>query len=260
MSEPNMPDSAEERVSLEQRGHVLIIRMERDRKRNAIDSHMTQSLDAALNRLDDDPDLRCGVLVGGEQAFSAGTDLADGPGEPTERGGPYGVIRRRRQTPLIAAVEGIAFGGGFEVVLACDMVTAAESAQFGLPEVARGVIPTCGGLFRPWQSLPLTVAKQLVLTGQPMSAQRAYELGIVNVLAEDGGALDAALTLADQVCQNSPFSVSTSLSVMNDVLEADEKLGWSSTEQATETVLVSEDRREGVAAFLEKRAPQWTGR
>src|SRR5699024_11803333 len=131
MTDSNMPDAAEKRVSVEQRGHVLIIRMERARKRNAIDSLMTQSLDAALNGLDDDPELRCGVLVGGEQAFSAGTDLADGPGEPTERGGPYGVIRRRRQTPLIAAVEGIAFGGGIEVVLACDMVTRSEERRVG---------------------------------------------------------------------------------------------------------------------------------
>lgn len=249
-----------DRVSLQRRGRVLIIQMERADKANAIDSRMTQSLDAALNLLDDDPELWCGVLVGGPRAFSAGTDLANGAGEPTERGGPYGVVKRQHRTPLIAAVEGLALGGGFELVLACDMVTAARSARFGLPEVARGVIPTCGGLFRGWQSLPLTVAKQLMLTGQPLSAQRAYELGIVNTLAEDGQALEAALELAEQVCENSPFAVSSSLTAIQQVLAAEEDLGWSKTDQALEAVVASADRQEGVAAFLEKRSPRWQGR
>lgn len=252
--------AAPHRVSLETRGHILLIRMEREAKRNAVDGHMTAALDEALNTLEDDPDLWCGILIGGETVFSAGTDLANTAGDPTERGGPYGVIRRRRRTPLIAAVDGKALGGGFEIVLACDMVTAARSAQFGLPETARGLIPTCGGLFRGWQSLPLTVAKQLVVTGRPLSAQRAYELGLVNTLTEDGEALAAAVELAEQVCENSPFGIGESLSVMQDVWEADEELGWAQTEQATDAIYASEDKQEGVAAFLEKRSPRWTGR
>lgn len=135
------------RVALERRGHILIIRMERENKRNAVDPPLTTALDYALYQLEDDPDLWCGILVGGEKAFSACTDLADTAGTPTVRDGPYRVIRRRR-TPLIATVNGIALGGVFDIVLACHMVVAALSAQVGLPETARGLIATCGGLFR----------------------------------------------------------------------------------------------------------------
>lgn len=248
------------RVSLEQRDHVLIIRMEREAKRNALDGAMTLALDEALNQLEDDDALWCGILASGAKAFSAGTDLAAGAGDPTERGGPYGVVGRRRPKPLIAAVEGVAFGGGFELVLACDMVVASRSARFGLPEVSRGVVPTCGALFRGWQSLPLTVAKQMMLTGQPLPASRAYELGLVNELVDDGAAERAALDLATQVCANSPLAVSATLRAIEQGAAADDERGWASTAQALDTILGSEDHHEGVAAFLERRSPRWTGR
>lgn len=256
---PSHSHALHDRVALERRDQVLLVRMVRQEKRNALDQAMTSALDAALNLLDDDPDLRCGILVGGE-AFSAGTDLAVGAGEPTERGGPYGVVRRQRRTPLIAAVEGIAYGGGFELVLACDLLIAGRDAQFGLPEVARGVIPTCGGLFRGWRSLPLTVAKQMVLTGRPLTATRAYELGLANELTEPGGAEAAALVLADQICENSPFAVATSLRAMDASLADEDGRGWRETEHALDLVLRSEDYIEGVSAFLDKRGPQWLGR
>ena len=131
-------------------------------------------------------------------AFSAGTDLAVGAGPPTPRGGGYGVVRRDRATPLIAAVEGLAYGGGFEIVLACDLVVAARTARFALPETARGLVANCGALFRAPRALPLNIAREMLLTGDPLDAERAWSLGLVNRLVEPGTAEQAALELAER--------------------------------------------------------------
>jgi enoyl-CoA hydratase len=239
---------------------VLTISMERGAKRNAIDRTMADALDAALNELDDDDQLWAGILTGTGDVFSAGSDLTAGGDYVTGRGGEYGIIRRRRRKPLIAAVEGPALGGGLEIVLACDLVVAARTARFGLPEVGIGVVPTCAGLFRAPRALPLNLARQLILTGRPIEAQRAYEVGLVNVLADPGKALLEAETLAGQICANAPVSVQACLSAVNDIVAADDELGWEQTERALASAAGSVDAREGVAAFLEKRPPVWTGR
>ncbi len=239
---------------------MLVVTMERESKRNAIDAEMTAGIDAALNQLDDDDDLWVGVLAGTPTVFSAGTDMRDGPGEPTPRGGLYGIIRRRRRKPLIAAVEGAALGGGLEVVLACDLVVAGSDAVFGLPEVTRGVLATCGGLFRGPRALPLNVAKELVLTGRPLSAPRACGFGLVNEVTDPGAALAAAVALARIICANAPISVFESLQALQTVVSADDELGWLATDRAIAGVLATEDTREGRAAFFERRAPVWRGR
>lgn len=161
-----------------------------------MNSDITAGIDAAMNLLEDDPELWCGVLAGSETVFSAGADLATGPGDPTERGGIAGLVQRRRAKPLIAAVEGLALGGGLELVLCCDMVVASRTAAFGLPEVKRGLMPDFGGAFRVSRLLPANVARELLLTGENLDAERAERLGFVNVLAEPGQALAAALALA----------------------------------------------------------------
>jgi enoyl-CoA hydratase len=247
-------------VTTERRGRVLIARLDRPEKRNAMNGEMTRGLDDAMNQLDDDPELWAGVLTGLGGVFSAGSDLRDANHNSSERGGPYGVVRRKRVKPLVAAVEGFAFGGGFEMVLACDLVVAARNASFALPEVKRGVLALYGGIFRAAHALPLNIARELVLTGDPLSAERGERLGLVNVLCEPGRTLDEALALAERICANSPVSARESLRVINESLEAGDALAWELSAEAAATVRKSEDARGGVAAFLERRKPEWKGR
>lgn len=247
-------------VSTETRGRVLLIELDRDAKLNAMDHTMTLGLDAAMNRLEDDDALWAGVLAAKGRAFSAGSDLADPERNNTERGGPYGLVRRQRRKPLIAAVDGVAYGGGFEMVLACDMVVASSRARFALPEVKRGLFALYGGVFRAARALPPNLARELALTGEPITAERAFALGLVNRLCADGAAVSEALALADSICANSPVAVRESLAVVNRAHEAADELAWQLSAEAAQRVRQSQDSREGIAAFLEKRAPRWRGR
>jgi enoyl-CoA hydratase/carnithine racemase len=251
--------SAAATVRSERRGRVLVVRIEREAKRNAIDRVTAEGIDEALNQFEDDDELWAAVITGTATVFSAGTDLKDGSGR-TERGGEYGVIRRRRSKPLIAAVEGPAFGGGFEIALACDLVVAARTARFALPESRRGVVASSGALFRAMRALPLNVARELLITGMVLDADRGYQIGFVNRVTEPGQALTVALELAEDICASSPVSVSASLTALAAQHEADDAAGWEVTAEAVERVAASDDMKEGVSAFFEKRPPRWTGR
>lgn len=241
-------------------GHVLVVRMTREDKRNAVNRQLADELDAAFNALDDDPGLWAAILTGTARVFSAGSDLTAGGDYVTERGGEYGLIRRGRRKPLIAAVEGPALGGGLELVLACDLVVASASATFGLPEVKRGLVATCAGLFRGPRALPVNLARELLLTGDPIDAGRAQAAGLVNVVTEAGGALDGALALAGRVCASSPVAVQATLAAVNQFLAGGDEQGWKLTAGAKAAILGSQDYQEGVAAFLAKRPPNWSGR
>lgn len=247
-------------VDFEREGHLAILTLRRDAKRNAIDAEMTVALGAALDRLEDEEGIRVGILTGGPRVFSAGTDLAGGSGPGTERGGEYGIIRRKRLRPLIAAVEGVAFGGGLEIVLCCDLVVAARDARFGMPEVSRGVVATSAGLFRVPRALPLNVARELLLTGDPLDAERAERLGLVNRVSEPGASLEDARALAARIARNSPVSIRETLRAIDVTVSADDDLGWEATDRAREAVQAGEDIGEGIRAFFEKRAPDWPGR
>lgn len=260
MSQP-LPALSNERVTAEVvDDHILVVTMTRSDKRNAIDGEMTLALDAVFNHLDDDPDLWVGVLTGGTEFFCAGTDMAATSGSPTERGGVYGFVGRTRRKPVIAAVEGFAYGGGFEVVMACDLVVAADNARFGLPEVKRGLVATSGALFRAQRVLPLNVAKQLLFTGADLSAAEGHRLGLVNDVVAPGQVLDAALDLARTMCANSPVAVQQALQAVDRLVSATDDDGWAVTSDARRVIGASEDSKEGVAAFFEKRKPNWTGR
>lgn len=249
-------------MTTEVRGRVLVMRMEREQKRNAIDVQLAEEIDAALNQLEDDENLWVGVLTGsqGERpVFSAGTDMRAGI-HSTERGGQYGIIRRQRTKPLIAAVEGAALGGGFEVVLSCDLVVASQSASFGLPEVRRSLVPICGGLFRAPKALPRNIARELLLTGEPISAERAERLGLVNQLCASGQAENEALTLAETICLNGPVAIRETMRLLRELDVADEQVGWAETVHSEDVIRTAADTLEGVNAFFEKREPRWSGR
>jgi enoyl-CoA hydratase len=247
-------------VETERLGRVLVITISREHKRNAIDASVTAGLDAALNDLEDDPGLWCGILTGGPKVFSAGADLAAGPGDPTPRGGTAGIIRRHRTKPLIAAVEGNAIGGGMEMVLCCDLVVAARTAMFGLPEVKRGLMPDFGGAFRVARMLPANVAREMLLTGDSIPAERAERLGFVNLVTDPGGALAAAIGLANRVTGNAPLAVREALAIVNAGISGNEEPSWERSDAAHARLLASEDVREGIEAFFGRRAPQWQGR
>lgn len=247
-------------IDVQRRDRVLVIAMQRPEKRNAVNSELAYALSDAFDTLDDDDDLWVGVLTGTPDVFSAGTDLRDGADAKTERGGEYGLIRRQRRKPLIAAVEGPCLGGGFEMALACDMVVASTTARFALPESRRGLIPSSGALFRAIRALPLHVAKQLMITGAQLTPERALALGVVNEITEPGTALDAAIAMAEDVCLSSPVAVQAVLAGVAAQLEPADEAGWLATARAVETVTGSADLREGIDAFFERRPPAWTGR
>jgi enoyl-CoA hydratase len=246
-------------VGRERNGRILVITIEREEKRNAINAEVTAGLDAAMNELADDPQLWCGVLTGGPRFFCAGADLAEGPGAPTARGGIAGLIQRDRAKPLIAAVEGFALGGGLELVLCCDLVVAAADARFGLPEVKRGLMPDFGGAFRVVRALPPNIGRELLLTGDNLTADRAASLGFVNRVTPPGGALDGALELAGRVCANAPLAIRAALATSAQIARGDETALWAFSNARHEELLASHDVAEGVAAFFQRRAAVWTG-
>lgn len=249
-------------VRYEDRGHVAVITIDRPEARNAVDGDVARGIEAGLDRAESSA-ARVVVLTGVPPVFCAGADLkAIGAGEAaslsTERGGFAGVTARVRTLPLIAAVDGPALAGGTEIVLSCDLVVASERARFGIPEVKRGLIAGAGGLFRLGRVLPLNVAMEAALTGDPIEAAAAHRYGWVNELCPPGAALERALALAERVAVNAPLAVRESRRIVAATMHEDE--AWAHTLAAADRVLATEDVAEGVRAFVEKRAPVWTGR
>jgi enoyl-CoA hydratase len=254
-------EAAEPEVLVEQRDRILIITINRPKAKNAVNSAVAHGLAEAVDRLDGDPGLSVGIVTGAGGTFCAGMDLkAFARGEvPIVEGRGMGFTERGPDKPLIAAVEGYALAGGTELALATDLIVASRDASFGIPEVKRGLVAGGGGLLRLPARIPPAIAMELALTGEAFTAERAHALGMVNVLAEPGGALDAAIDLAERITVNGPLAVAATKRIIV------ESRGWSPDTQFAEQnkilmpVFGSNDAKEGAIAFAEKRPARWTG-
>jgi enoyl-CoA hydratase len=250
-------------VLRERRGHVEILTINRPEARNAINLATALALSDALDDCETNDDIWVVVLTAADnKAFSAGMDLkAFATGEfPITEKGFGGLTKRDFPKPLIAAVNGSALAGGFELMISCDMVIAADHAKFGIPEAQRGLVAGAGGLIRLPKLVPLAVAFEMALTADPIDAARAYELGLVNHVVPSEQVLDTAVALAERIAKNAPLAVRTSKSVMKQALELNEADAWVVNDEAFGMIGRSGDALEGAVAFAEKRAPNWQGK
>jgi enoyl-CoA hydratase len=250
-------------VLVERRGAVQVITINRPEAKNALNLGVAQGIAAAVDELDASDELRVGVLTGAGGVFSAGMDLKAflrGESPSIEGRGLCGITQAPPRKPLIGAVEGWALAGGFELLLACDLVVAARTARFGVPEVKRSLVAAGGAALHLPRRLPPAVALELLLTGDPISAERAAEVGLVNRVTDEGGALDGAVALGETIAANGPLAVAATKEVARQTVDWTLADMWSKQERIIRPVFSSEDAKEGATAFAEKRAPVWKGR
>ncbi|HTL83648.1 MAG TPA: crotonase/enoyl-CoA hydratase family protein [Acidimicrobiia bacterium] len=249
-------------VVWERREHIALVTLNRPEARNAISPEVSQTMAGILDEIEDDSSLRAVVLTGKGEVFSAGADLkvvASGRANDiaSGKGNFAGIVTRDFPKPIIAAVNGPALAGGFEIVLSCDLVVAADTARFGIPEAKRGLMAAAGGLIRLPKRVPLAIALELAMTGDPIDAQRALQLGLVNRVVPAAQVVDEAIALADRIGENSPIAVRNSRQLVREAAELSEAEGWKRTLELMMPVFQSGDAVEGATAFAEKRAPVW---
>lgn len=257
------PAATRPKVVVEHDGPILLVTIDRPERRNAIDRETSEAIAAAMERLDSDAGLSIGILTGAGEHFCAGMDLKAflaGERIELEGRGLAGLVMRPPQKPLIAAVEGYALAGGFEIALACDLIVASESSVFGLPETKRGLIAGSGGLMRLPERIPRQIAMECTLTGRMMAAQEAARWGLVNRLTAPGQALQTAIDLAKEIANNAPLALIATKKVVSEAGRWSESEVWARQNAILEDIITSEDAREGAKAFAEKRPPVWNGR
>ncbi len=251
-------------ILTERRDSVLVITLNRPEQRNAVNYELAEALAAAITELDDDPSLSVGVLAGNGKGFCAGMDLkafAAGGKRPWIDGrGFAGIVEQPPRKPLIAAIEGFAVAGGLEIALAADLIVASKDAKLGVPEVKRSLVAAGGALLRLPQRVSYGAAMRLVLTGDLISAEKASEIGLIDEVAEPGGALEAALALAAAISINGPLALVASKEVLKSVHDWDTAAFWENQATIVAPVTGSEDAREGAVSFAERRDPVWKGR
>jgi enoyl-CoA hydratase/carnithine racemase len=253
----------ESAIRVEVADFVATITLDRPEVRNALDLPTAIALEAAIDQAEENIDVRVIILAATGPVFSAGMDLkaltATGDRPITQRRGAFGIAAQPPEKPTIAAVQGKALGGGLEIALTADMIVASDGAEFGLPEVKRGLIAAAGGVLRLPRRIPRNVALEIIMTGTPISAQRAYELGLVNHLVPSGQALEAARKLAREIALNAPLAVRTSKWIAENSLDWPIEELFGRMRPKAQVVRDSKDAAEGARAFVEKRQPTWTG-
>lgn len=245
--------------------HLLLVTLNRPQKRNAVNGEVAAALEASVKQSEDNPEVRAVILTSSLDAvFCAGADLAalakGNDTLETPQGGFAGFVFAQRTKPWIAAVEGTAVAGGFELCLACDMMVASRNAKFGLPEVKRGLMAGAGGVHRLPNRIPAAIAHEMIATGDPIDAERAYAIGLINRVVEPGEAISAARALAERIAANAPLAVQHSLAVTRTGAELPDGAARVLATRHFSMLSKSEDFQEGPRAFLEKREPVWTGR
>lgn len=257
-------------VRYETSDRVAVITLDRPEARNAVDRELALALEAAIDRLEEDPALRVGVLSANIEGqtrpvFCAGADLTviretgTAATLDTERGGFGGFVYRERVKPIVVAVDGLATAGGMEIVLAADVVVATARSSFGLAEVRHNLIAAAGGLFRLPRAIGRAPAMDAILTGEPIDAARAYQLGLVSRLVEPGAALDTAMAVADVIAAAAPLAVRASRTIVRAAALADDDELRTRSRALLDELLETDDAAEGLRAFAEKRPPEWQG-
>jgi enoyl-CoA hydratase len=250
-------------VLTEVKGNVLVITLNRPEAKNAANKALADGVAAAIDQLEGNDDLRVAVITGAGGTFCSGMDLkafVTGEMPLVEGRGFAGLTEYRCKKPIIAAVEGFALAGGFELAISCDLIVAADNSRFGIPEVKRGLAAAAGGLVKLPKQIPSRVAMELALTGDFITSQRAYELGLINQVVEAGTALDGALALAEKIAANGPLAVAVSKEVVASAHDWNTDNMFDKQNDIVMPIFTSEDAIEGATAFAEKRAPNWKGK